>query len=164
MKTLYIVRHAKSSWDFPELPDIERPVTEKGIYNTKKILADLNNKNISIDLLICSHAKRAYETAKLFSTGLNYPVEKIVVSKGIYQVDTDDIFNLIFGVKDDIDSLMIVGHNPTLTQFANIFLDEKIDLLPTSGVISINFEADNWNEIIKAPHKINFTLFPKLLI
>ena len=159
MKTLYIVRHAKSSWDFAELPDVERPLTEKGIYNTKKILAELNNENISLDMLICSHAKRAFETAKLFASGFNYPVENIVISKGIYQVDRDDIFNVIFGVKDDIDSLMIVGHNPTLTQFSNLFLEEKIDLFPTSGIISINFEADSWNDIIKAPHKINFTIF-----
>ena len=163
MKTLYIVRHAKSSWDFTELPDIERPITEKGIFNTKKIVTELNNKNIRLDLIICSHSKRTYETAKLLATGLNYTIEKIVVSKAIYRVDTDDIFNLIFGVKDNVDSLMIVGHNPTLTQFANIFLEEKIELLPTSGIISINFEADNWNDIINVPHKINFTIFPKQL-
>ncbi len=161
MKTLYIVRHAKSSWDFTELPDIERPLTEKGIYNTKKIITELSKKNISIDLLICSQAKRAYDTAKLLATGLNYPVEKIILSKGIYQVGTDDIFNLIFGIKDNVDSLMIVGHNPTLTQFANLFLEEMIELLPTSGIISINFEADSWNDIIKAPHKTNFNIFPK---
>ena len=88
-------------------------------------------------------------------------LEKIILSKGIYQVGTDDIFNLIFGIKDNVDSLMIVGHNPTLTQFANLFLEEMIELLPTSGIISINFEADSWNDIIKAPHKTNFNIFPK---
>jgi phosphohistidine phosphatase len=163
MKTLYIVRHAKSSWDFPELPDVDRPIIETGIYNTKKIVTELNNRNVSVDMMICSHAKRAGETAKIIATGINYPVEKIEVSKQIYQVDRDDIFNLIFGLNDNLDSLMIIGHNPTLTQFANLFLDEKIDLLPTSGVISLSFETGNWLGIIKAPHRTNFILFPTQL-
>lgn len=163
MKTLYIVRHAKSSWDFPDLPDIDRPIVDKGINNTRKIVIELNNKKVQVDLLISSHAKRAYETAKIIATGINYPVEKIEVRKGIYRVDRDDIFNILFALNDNIDSVMIVGHNPTLTQFANLFLDKKIDILPTSGVISISFKINNWIGIIKAHPKTNFTLFPKLL-
>lgn len=164
MKTLYIVRHAKSSWDFPDLPDIDRPVIERGIFKTKKIVAELNNMNISLDLMISSHAKRANDTAKIIAAGINYSVEKIMVSKNIYQVDRDEIFKLIFGLNDNLDSLMIVGHNPTMTQFVNLFLEEKIDLLPTSGVVSISFETGNWLGIIKAPHKTNFILFPNQLI
>jgi len=160
MKTLYIVRHAKSSWDFPELPDVDRPVIEIGIIKTKKIVSELNKRSISVDLMICSHAKRAMETSKIIATGINYPVEKIEVSKHIYQVDRDDIFNLLFSVNDNVDSLMIIGHNPTLTQFANLFLEEKMDILPTSGVVSLSFETGNWIGIIKAAHKTNFILFP----
>jgi len=163
MKTLYIVRHAKASWDFPELPDVERPIIEKGINNTKKIVNELNNRNVKVDLIISSHAKRAHDTAKIIATGIYYPVDKIEVSKGIYQVDVDDMFDLISDVQDDIHSLMIVGHNPTFTQIANYFLQEEIDILTTSGVISINFETKNWAGIKKAKHKINFILFPKML-
>jgi phosphohistidine phosphatase len=163
MKTLYIVRHAKSSWDFPELPDVERPIIEKGIYKTKKIVNELNNRNIKVDLIISSHAKRALETAKIIATGIFYPVEKIEISKNIYQMDYDDIFDVIFSVSDEVHSLLIVGHNPTFSQFANYFLDEKIDLLPTSGVVSVNFETKKWTEIKKASHKINFILIPKTL-
>jgi phosphohistidine phosphatase len=163
MKTLYLVRHAKSSWDFPELPDVERPIIEKGINNTKKIVNELVEKKIKVDLLVCSHAKRAYDTAKIIAAGINYPIEKIEVSNHVYEVDRDEIFNIIFSQNDELNSLMIVGHNPTLTQFANLFLDEKIDLLPTSGVISINFETDKWIEVIKAKHKTNFMLFAKMM-
>ncbi|MFA5782094.1 MAG: histidine phosphatase family protein [Bacteroidales bacterium] len=163
MKTLYIVRHAKSSWAFPGLPDIDRPIVDKGINNTKKIVIEMNNRKVQVDLLISSHAKRAYETAKIIATGINYAVEKIEVSEGIYRVNRDDIFNILFALNDTIDSVMIVGHNPTLTQFANLFLDKKIDILPTSGVISISFKINNWIGVIKAKPKTNFTLFPKLL-
>ena len=163
MKTLYVMRHAKASWDFPDLPDVERPIVEKGIYNTKLIVAELNNKKTTPDLIISSHAKRAIETAKIIATGINYPIEKIETNKHIYMADKDDIFNIIFGVKNSLDAIMIIGHNPTLTQFANLFLDEKINILPTSGVISICFETGDWEGIINAPNKINFTLFPRLL-
>jgi phosphohistidine phosphatase len=163
MKTLYIVRHAKASWDFPDLPDVERPLLEKGINNTKRIVRELNEKNITVDMIICSHAKRARETASLIAKGLNYPAEKIEVSPNIYQVDRDEIFNIIFSQRDELDSLMIVGHNPTLTQFANLYLDEALDFLPTSGVASISFETEKWIEVIKAKYKTNFIIYPKML-
>jgi phosphohistidine phosphatase len=163
MKTLYIVRHAKSSWDFPDLPDVERPVIEEGIFKTKKIAIELKKRNVSVDLIISSHAKRALETAKMIATGIYFPVEKIEVSKDIYEVGMDDVFDMIFEVNNDVQSLMIVGHNPTFTQIANYFLQEEIDIIPTSGVISINFETNNWADIKKVKHKINFILFPKML-
>jgi phosphohistidine phosphatase len=75
----------------------------------------------------------------------------------------DDVFDMIFEVNNDVQSLMIVGHNPTFTQIANYFLQEEIDIIPTSGVISIDFETNNWADIKKAKHKINFILFPKML-
>ncbi|MGD0712317.1 MAG: histidine phosphatase family protein [Bacteroidales bacterium] len=161
MKTLYIVRHAKSSWDFPDLPDIDRPVIEKGIYNTKKIAAELKSKNVVVDHIISSHAKRARETAKIIATGINFPIEKIEVSKNIYQKSDDDILDVISGADDNFISLMVIGHNPMLTQCANRFLDKQIELLPTSGVIAIDFETNSWLEISKAKHKTNFMLFPK---
>ena len=163
MKTLYIVRHAKASWEYPNLPDDDRPIIEKGIINTKLIIAELNKQKITVDLIISSHAKRAFETAKLIATGINYPVEKIEVNKFFYQVEPDIIFNIIFSVKDTIDSLMIVGHNPTLTQFANLLLKDKIEILPTSGVASISFETGKWNGIEHAKNKTNFILFPNLI-
>lgn len=163
MKTLYIVRHAKSSWDFPDLPDIDRPIIEKGINNTKKIATELRNKNIFVDLMICSHAKRARETSKIIAAGINYPIEKIEISKNIYEVSDDDIFDVINEADDNKISLMIIGHNPTLTQFANRFLEEQIEILPTSGVVAISFETNSWLEISKAAHKTDFILFPKQL-
>ena len=163
MKTLYIVRHAKASWDFPELPDVERPIIEKGINNTKKIVIELNERKVEVDLIISSHAKRALETAKIIATGIYYPIEKIEISKGIYEVDMYDILSLISEVNDDVHSLMIFGHNPAFTQLANYFLTEEIEILPTSGVVSIEFEMEKWTDIEKAKHKIKFILFPKML-
>ena len=163
MKTLYIIRHAKASWDFPELPDVERPITEEGIFKTNKIAIELNKQGVSVDLIISSHAKRAMETARIIAKGIYYPIEKIETSKGIYEVDMYDIHSLISEVNDDVHSLMIFGHNPAFTQLANYFLTEEIEILPTSGVISISIETNKWADIEKSKHKMNFILFPKML-
>lgn len=160
IKTLYIMRHAKASWDYPELPDYDRPLTESGMINSKKIATELQNRNVSVELIICSYAKRSHDTARIIATGINYPVEQIEVCNDIYEGDTDDFFKLIFQVNDDITSLMIVGHNPTVTQFVNLFVKTRIDILPTSGLFSLNFETENWLDITKSRVKTGFYLFP----
>ena len=163
MKTLYIVRHAKSSWDHPGLGDDQRPLLEKGKKRTKYVIDYFLNKKLKPDLIISSHAVRAFETAKIFAVGLNYPEDKIVVSKGMYHGNLDSLYNYFFDLDDNIESLMMVGHNPTFTYFANQFLDKSIDNLPTSGVVCIEFMTDKWDEIISAKKRTNFVISPKLL-
>ena len=163
MKTLYIVRHAKSSWNFPELGDEERPLLEKGKKRTRKIIDFLQKKNVSVDLIISSHAIRAHETAKIIAHGIGYPVEDIRLSRQVYHASADSLFDQFFDLRDDISSLMLVGHNPTFTNFANIFLDRKIDWLPTSGIVSITFDTNIWVNLPLAKHNVNFIIYPKQL-
>lgn len=163
MKTLYIVRHAKSSWDHPGLSDDQRPLMEKGKKRTKYVIDFFLKKNIKPDLIISSHAVRAFETARIFAIGLNYPEDNIIVSKGMYHADLDSLYNNFFDLDDDVESLMMVGHNPTFTYFANQFLDHSIDNLPTSGVVCIEFMTDKWEEVIDAKKRTKFVVSPKLL-
>lgn len=163
MKTLYIVRHAKSSWDHPGLGDDQRPLLEKGRKRTKYVIDYFLKKKIKPDLIISSHAVRAFETARIFAIGLNYPEDNIIVSKGMYHGDLDNLYNYFFDLSDDLESLMMVGHNPTFTYFANKFLDKTIDNLPTSGVVCIEFETDKWEEVINAEKKTKFVISPKML-
>jgi phosphohistidine phosphatase len=163
MKTLYIVRHAKSSWDFPELPDEERPLLKKGEKRTEKIANFLLEKKVSVDHIISSHAVRALDTAKIIAYTLHYPEEDIAISGIVYHASSDQLYDLFFELSDDIESLMIVGHNPTFTNFANHFLNKEIDWLPTSGVVSINFKTDQWTQVPLAKRKTNFIIFPKML-
>lgn len=162
MKTLYITRHGKSSWDFPNLPDQERPLIDRGVNKTKKVISELNKHGVSVDLIISSHAKRAHETAKLIAAGINYPIDNIHVISDIYKADSENLIEMLFTVDNNIDSVMIVGHNPTLTRLSNYFLDEKIDILPTSGTVCIAFETSNWTDIMSAPRKTGFVVFPKI--
>lgn len=163
MKTLYIVRHAKSSWNFPELSDDERPLLEKGKKRTRKIIDFLQNKEVKLDLIISSHAVRALETARIIGYGLDYPADEILVSRQVYHATADQLFDQFFDLKEEVNNLMLVGHNPTLTYFANKFLDEKIEWLPTSGVVSVSFDTRVWINLPMAKTHTNFIVYPKML-
>ncbi len=161
MKTLYIVRHAKSSWDYPGLADDERPLIEKGTKRTLKIANYLKEKNILPDLMLASHAVRAHETAKIIANITGYPEDRIMITSNLYHASADRIYDELYTLSDEIDSVMIFGHNPTFTSFANNFLDIKIDWLPTSGTVSVTFDTDRWTDIAIVEHKINFIVIPK---
>lgn len=163
MKTLYIVRHAKSSWKYPELPDDERPLLEKGKKRTRKIIDFLIEKDVKVDLIISSHATRALETAKIIGHAIGYPEDNIMISRQVYHSSADRLYDQFYDLNDKINSLMIVGHNPTLTNFANHFLDEKIDWLPTSAVVSVSFDTPHWVNVPLAKRTTNFVVAPKEL-
>jgi len=163
MKTLYIARHAKSSWNNPGLEDHERPLLEKGKKRTRYIVNYLLENKCSIDLIMSSHAVRANETAKIIAHGLSYPDDKIMVSRSLYFGHPDNFFDVFYDLSDDVESLMMVGHNPGFTTFANYFLDKKIDNLPTSGVVCIEFDTDSWENILDSKRKVKFVVSPKSL-
>jgi len=163
MKTIYIVRHAKSSWDISDQPDEKRPLLEKGKKRTKRVIDFFHKNKISVDYIISSHAVRAHETAKIMAHGLKYPLEEIKIDRQIYYADSDSILNQFYDLPERFKSVMIVGHNPTLTDLANRFLKTPIENLPTSGVVSFTFDSDKWEEVLVAGRKTNFILFPKEL-
>jgi phosphohistidine phosphatase len=162
-KTLYIVRHAKSSWEDPFLSDHERPLAPKGVRKTKKIAGFLKNSISRPELFLSSTAVRARQTAGILAKELGYPEEKIKYTANLYHAGEDAIFNELYALPDDIHSVMIFGHNPGFTYFVNLFLNPTIDNLPTSGTVSISFSTNKWNEINTAKFHVNFVVFPKML-
>jgi phosphohistidine phosphatase len=163
MKTIYIVRHAKSSWDKIDLPDEKRHLMEKGRIRTQRVVNYLLEKQLGVDYIISSHAVRAHETAKILAQGLKYPVENIKIDPQLYHAEGDSIRDQIFELPDRFNSVMIVGHNPSLTDLVNLFMPSPIDNLPTSGVASFSFDADSWEKAQNLVPKTNFILFPKEL-
>jgi len=163
MKTLFLARHAKSSWELPEMEDFDRPLTEKGLIRTQKTIVFLLKNNINIDLIISSHAKRALETAKLYAKALKYPIKNIEIDTSIYFSGTQELLDIVYRLKDNVNSVMLVGHNPTMTQFANCFVDKVIDYMPTSAIVSIEYNTDKWTEIELCDRKTKFIAFPKNL-
>jgi phosphohistidine phosphatase len=163
MKTLYIVRHAKSSWKYPELTDEERPLLEKGKKRTRKVIDYLLDKNTKVDLIISSHAVRAMETARILAHALGYPEDNILISRQVYHANAEQLYDQFFDLSDEVEDLMIVGHNPAFTNFANHFLDKKIDWLPTSGIVSVSFNTRLWVNINMAERSTNFVVYPREL-
>ena len=164
MKTLYLVRHAKASWEEPGVSDADRPLIPKGLKKTKLVVDFLVKRGTSIDLIISSPAVRAYETAKIVASGLNYPQNRIRTDRKIYDGYYDRILDIIYGTSNEIDTLMIFGHNPTITNLANLFLHPGIESMPTSCVVCLSFGTDRWEEIPSAEAIAEFVITPKMLI
>lgn len=160
MKTLYLMRHAKSSWEDPDLHDHERPLLEKGESRTEKIIKFLKNRKTKPGIIVSSHTVRAKETAKLVANGLKYKESEILIDSKLYFDSADGITEVVYSLPNEKESAIIIGHNPYLTDFANHFVSRKIESIPTSGVICIDFFTNNWEEISLADKKIKFIIYP----
>ena len=163
MKTLYVVRHAKASMKDPSIADRERPLLEKGKKRTKRIIDFLKLHRVKPDVILSSSAKRAVETAEYISRGLSCPDDIIQKLAYFYDIDERGLINEFMDFPDKYDSVMIVGHNPAITNFINNFSKKKMDSLPTSGVVCIKFNMDSWDEIESARHTIEFVIYPAIL-
>jgi len=163
MKTIILVRHAKSSWEDFRLPDHDRPLLDMGVRRTALIADYLAGKGIAVDLFLSSTAARAYDTAKIIAEKLNYPESKIVTNENLYHGSANDIFSELYGLPDDIKAVMVFGHNPSFTYFVNHYLSPTIENLPTSGTVGISFETDKWEEIDSSKFHVNFMVTPKML-
>ncbi len=163
MKSVYIVRHAKSSWEDITLSDHDRPLLPVGINRTRKIAEYLKKKKIRPDIILSSSAVRALKTAKIIAGIIDFPLEKIKVEERLYHASSSDILDELYALPDDVETAMVFGHNPTLTYFVNHFVKSGIDNLPTSGVVGIRFKTDRWEKIANARYKADFIVFPKML-
>jgi phosphohistidine phosphatase len=163
MKTVYIVRHAKSTWDNYDVADHDRTLMPVGIKKTKKIIDFFNSKKVEIDLIISSSAVRAFETSKLIAEGIGFDSDKIVRNKALYNAGVEDVYNELFSIDNSVNSVMIVAHNPTLTDFVNEFVVPEIMNLPTTGAVCVSFNTDSWENIVNAKFSVNFVVFPRML-
>jgi phosphohistidine phosphatase len=163
MKTLYLMRHAKSSWESTGVADADRPLIPKGVKKTNLIVDFLKNRGTKIDLLISSQAVRAFETARIVAAGLGYQEDQIQVDRKIYDGYYDRILDVIYGTSNEVNSLAIFGHNPTITHLANLFLHPGIEDMPTSAVVCLTFPTDKWEEIPSSDPVREFFITPKML-
>ncbi len=146
-KRLYIVRHAKSSWDDPELDDFDRPLNSRGKKDAPFMGKILAEQQVHPDLIVSSPAKRAMKTAKLLAKKLGYPQKAIQKEEKLYEAATLTLVEILKKLADDYDKVMIIGHNPGLTNLANYLSGHYIENIPTSGVFVIDFDIDSWQNI-----------------
>ncbi|TPN88890.1 SixA phosphatase family protein [Aquimarina algicola] len=160
MKTLYIIRHAKSSWEF-DVSDEKRPLNKRGLNDAALIGEKLTALLKPIDKILCSPAERAHSTAKIILSYLDIPAEIFKIEPLLYDFSGNDVTKVIKNCSDDINTLLIFGHNHAFTSIANLYGDTYIDNLPTAGVIGIEFPVTSWKNIKEG--KTVLKLYPKLL-
>ena len=160
MKTLYLVRHAKSSWKQPELTDFERPLNKRGKNDAPFMGKLLSEKGVNPELVISSPAKRAAVTAKIIASEINYPKEKIVFDENIYEATGRRLLEIISGTEEKYNSVMLLGHNPGLTVLHNNLSDHFIDNIPTCGVVALEFNK-SWEKIELNSAGFMFFEYPK---
>ncbi|MDN5216448.1 histidine phosphatase family protein [Fulvivirgaceae bacterium BMA12] len=164
MKTLYVVRHAKSSWDFPQLSDFDRPLNKRGKRNAPDMGNRLKMRGILPDLIIASPANRALTTAKKIAKEIGYPVESIRENDQIYHSSEATLLQIIKDTPDNIQGLMLFGHNPGFTDLANFLGDQWIDNVPTCGIVAIAFDVESWTSVAPKTGKNLFFDYPKKVL
>ncbi|MGE4473182.1 histidine phosphatase family protein [uncultured Sulfuricurvum sp.] len=161
MKTLYLIRHAKSDWSDESLSDFDRPLNKRGTKDAPLMGSKLSDKGVRPDLILSSPALRAKTTAEAFAKALSYPPESIRFEHELYACDVETILSLIRGVSADIDTLFVFGHNPEFTEGANLITGGNIDNIPTCGVVEMRLKNDSWESIGKNSAELRSFDFPK---
>jgi phosphohistidine phosphatase len=161
MKTLYLVRHAKSSWDSHLLTDIERPLNERGLEDAPRMAKLLRSKGVQPDLIVTSPAIRAISTAAYFKIALGVEGEDFLVRDEVYEAISATIQQVIETLPESAKTVMLFGHNPTFTSVANLFTDNYIDNIPTCGVVCIESSAAAWPEVSRLNSRVTAKYFPK---
>lgn len=161
MKKLTLVRHAKSSWKDSSLSDHDRPLNKRGKQDSirmSKWYAQLNEKP---DLLISSTALRARKTMIRFQDAFDINEANVILTRDLYHAYEDEILNVLYGLDDEINSVMLFGHNPGFTYFVNNYSSLSIDNVVTCGITTIEFDVEKWNKIALAPYNFVGYNFPK---
>ena len=151
MKELILVRHAKSSWKDPTLSDHERPLNKRGKRDAPEMGERLARSGCDPDLMVSSSAIRALETARSVAGKLGYPRESIAVEERLFHAGVAELLQVIRGVEDSVDSLMLFGHNPGLTDLANHIGPREILNMPTCAVLHLGLKSASWTEVGKTP-------------
>jgi len=149
MKTLFLIRHAKSSWGDTALADKDRPLDDRGKRDAPKMGKRFAKRDVKPDLILSSPAMRALATAEIIAKKLDYKLKDIVVDDRLYASEADELLNVIHKLGDKLERVMIFGHNPEVTELAHR-LSSEITHMPTCAVAEFTFETKLWSNIGKA--------------
>ena len=162
MKTIYLVRHAKSDWDDPSIRDFDRPLNKRGKNNAPSMGKLLKQQGIIPELVITSTAMRAKTTAELVTAEIGIKPDKMVYEKELYLASAQEIFLLIKETPPEYNSVMIVAHNPGITELLNRLTggNNFVANIPTCGVAELQFEGE-WNKLASGKCLLEKFLVPK---
>lgn len=146
MKSITIIRHGKSSWEH-DVTDRERPLKTRGIDDIKLVANQCVTTGLISENIFSSPANRALSTCKIFLKSLKIPENKINVVEALYDFEGRNVVDFVKNLSNDVNDVMIFGHNNALTSISNIFGDVYIDNLPTSGLVKLNFDINDWKDL-----------------
>lgn len=161
MKTLLLVRHAKSSWDDFSIKDFDRPLNERGKSDAPMMAQRLLDKKIKIDAFIASPAKRARKTAELFAKQFKESKDGIIFVDALYLASPSAFSQVISKTDNQFDTIAVFSHNEGITAFANTLTNTKTDNITTCGIFAVRIKTKQWSDFAKAEKQFWFFDYPK---
>lgn len=165
MKTLYFIRHAKSSWDDTTLSDHDRPLNARGKRDAPRMANRLRGMDVVPDGILTSSAKRAKQTAKTFREALGVSKENVIVREELYHAWPDAIEAQVRQLPDSWQTVLVFGHNPGFTELANRLINHQfIGNVPTCGITAASIELKSWASFELAAATRVAYLYPKQVV
>ena len=149
MKTILIMRHAKSSWDDPNLNDHDRPLNKRGKRDATRMGSLLRAESLIPDLVLCSTALRALRTAELVLQSSGYDGE-IRLRRDLYEAEAETCLSVVKQLSDDFGRVLLIGHNPCLEHLLGLLCDVW-ERMPTAGLAVVTLPVENWKELKAEP-------------
>jgi phosphohistidine phosphatase len=163
MKLLFLIRHAKSSWDDAAMADFDRPLNKRGTNDADEMAKRLAKKAVSIDAFITSPAKRAKATAEKFIAVFEKDINQLIFEQRLYLAPASFFDELISNIDNHYNSIAIFSHNPGITDFANTLTPViKTDNMPTCGIFAVKAATDSWKKFSTVKKEFLFYDYPKL--
>ena len=161
MKTVYFIRHAKSSWSDLDLMDHDRPLNKRGLRDAPFMAKILKGKGVKVDLIYSSNANRALTTAKYFIEELGLTSKQLILESEIYEAWEGTILKLVKNTPNEAQTILVFGHNPTFTSIANFYSSEYIPNLPTCGIVKVECDIESWSSFSKSSGVLTEFHYPK---
>ena len=161
MKTLFVMRHAKSSWSEPGLKDFSRPLAQRGLDDIPVMANRFLARGCILDAIVSSPAVRTETTARLFASAIGLPASRVTNDDSLYFAGAPMLLRAVGLFDDDYSRVILVGHNPAITDFVNELANMTIDNVPTGGILQFELGIDHWKQISPGSAKLVEFDYPK---
>ena len=160
-RELVLIRHAKSSWDHPELQDFERTLNHRGLRDAPMMGQRLAASGFRADIIVSSPATRAIMTAARIAAEIGFDTDSIVQNPLVYGASPGALMEVIAGIDDAFQIAVLVGHNPGITQLCNALCEARIENVPTCGIARVRFEGTRWKDVPRQKGQLDGFDYPK---
>ena len=161
MKTLFLVRHAKSDQGIDGIEDIDRPLNTRGYRDAHSMSSAMKEKMLLPDLIVTSPAIRAFSTALIFCRNFNFNPDDIIIKSALYDSSVKDYLKVVTQADDKFSNILLFGHNPIISDFANSLASAITESLPTCSIVGITSNCKYWENFEESECELLFYDFPK---